>query len=68
MSLLEEWYRNRRMSEADKYPVTPEAERMWKEQQKYCRKQKIGKTPVSIAMGYYVPEVYSLDELKYVLT
>ena len=68
MSLLEEWYKNRRISEADKYPVTPEAERIWREQQEYCLKQGINKTPVAIRAGYYIPEVYSLAELRYVLT
>ncbi len=68
MFLLEEWYKNKWISEADKYPITPEAERIWKEQQEYCRQQRINKTPIAIAAGYYIPEVYSLSELKYVLT
>lgn len=68
MTLLEEWYKNRQVSEMDKYPITPEAEQIWREQQEYCRQQRINKTPVAIAAGYYIPEVYSLSELKYVLT
>lgn len=68
MMLLEEWYKNRQVSETDKYPVTPEAERIWREQQEYCRQQRINKTPVAIAAGYYIPEVYSLSELSYVMT
>lgn len=68
MSLLEEWYRDRRISEAKKYPVTSEAERMWREQQEYCLKQGINKTPVALTAGHYIPEVYQISELKYVLT
>ena len=68
MFLLEEWYKNKWISETDKYPITPEAERIWKEQQEYCRQQRINKTPVTIAAGYYIPEVYSLSELSYVMT
>ena len=68
MTLLEEWYRNRRISEVDKHPITPEAERIWRKQQEYCREQKINKTPVALSMGYYIPKVYSLSELRYVLT
>ena len=68
MFLLEEWYKNKWISEADKYPITPEAERIWKEQQEYCRQQRINKTPVAIAAGYYIPDVYSLSELNYVMT
>lgn len=68
MQMLEEWYKNKRISEADKYPVTPEAEQIWREQQEYCRKQGINKTPVGIVAGYYISDVYPLSELKYVLT
>ena len=68
MMLLEEWYKNGQVSETDKHPVTPEAERIWREQQEYCRQQRINKTPVAIAAGYYIPEVYSLSELNYVMT
>ena len=68
MSMLNEWYNNRTISEAGKYPIDPEAEQMWREQQEYCRAQGINKTPVAIAGRHYIPEVYSLSELRYVLT
>ncbi len=68
MSMLNEWYNNRTISEAEKYPIDPEAEQMWREQQEYCRAQGISKTPVAIAGRHYIPEVYSLPELRYVLT
>lgn len=68
MTLLAEWYRDRQISEADKYPPTPEAARIWREQQEYCLQQGIDKTPVTIVAGHYIPEVYRLSELRYVLT
>lgn len=68
MKMLEEWYETKRISEADKYPVTPEAEQIWKKQQEYCQKQGINKTPICIASEHYIPDVYPLSELRYVLT
>lgn len=68
MSLLEEWYNERQISEMGRYPVTPEAQRIWREQQEYCLGQRIDRTPAFIAAGHYMPEVYSLQELRYVLT
>lgn len=68
IQLLGEWYTNKQNSQIGNYTITPEAERIWKEQQEYCRKQGIDKTPVAITAGYYVPEVYTLQELRYVLT
>lgn len=68
MELLGEWYRKKRIDEADCYPATLQAKQLWREQQEFCRKQGIDKTPVVIAQGHYVPECYSLDELRYVLT
>ena len=68
MALLTEWHRDKRISEADKYPPTPEAGRIWREQQEYCLQQGIDKTPVTIVAGHYMPKVYRLSELRYVLT
>lgn len=68
MQLLDDWFNKKQISEWDKYLITPEAERIWREQQEYCRKQGINQTPVTIAAGYYAPEVYSIPELRYVLT
>lgn len=66
--LLREWYTNKQNSEIGNYTITPEAEQIWKEQQEYCRKQGIDETPIAITAGHYVPEVYTLQELKYVST
>lgn len=65
--LLSEWYKNRRLSEAEKYSITPEAKQIWEKQQEYCRMQRISKAPIGIVNGYYIPDIYQLSELKYVL-
>lgn len=68
MSLLEEWFEKRTIKEMDKYPTTEAAKEMLKEQVMYCWKQHIDRTPSVIVNGHYVPEVYSLSDLRYVLT
>lgn len=68
MSVLEEWYNKRRIREADRYTITPEAKRIWKEQQEYCLLNGITKTPVAVAAGRYIPKPYKFSDLRYVLT
>ena len=59
---------NHKIKEIDKYAITAEEQRIWKQQQIYCSQQHISQTPSIIIDGYYVPEFYQLKELKYVLT
>lgn len=68
ITALEEWYKNHNIKEVDKYAITVEEQRIWKQQQIYCSQQHISQTPSIIIDGYYVPEFYQLKELKYVLT
>ncbi|WP_348768147.1 vitamin K epoxide reductase family protein [uncultured Bacteroides sp.] len=68
MQLLEEWFEKHEIKEADKYPTTDAAEEMMKGQVMYCWKQNISRTPSAIINGHYLPEVYSLSNLRYVLT
>ena len=68
ITALEEWYKNHKIKEIDKYAITAEEQRIWKQQQIYCSQQHISQTPSMIIDGYYVPEFYQLKELKYVLT
>ena len=68
ITALEEWYKNHNIKEVDKYAVTVEEQRIWKQQQIYCSQQHISQTPSIIIDGHYVPEFYQLKELKYVLT
>lgn len=68
ITALEEWYKNHKIKGIDKYAITAEEQKIWKQQQIYCSQQHISQTPSMIIDGYYVPEFYQLKELKYVLT
>lgn len=68
MQFLEEWFENHKIREYGAYVTTPETEEMRKKQLVYCRKQNIDRTPSLIMNGHYVPEVYSISSLRYVLT
>lgn len=68
MQLLEEWYETKCIKEADDYSITTEVQDLWMQQQVYCRRQRISKTPSVIVSKHYIPEVYSLSDLRYVLT
>ena len=68
ITALEEGYKNHKIKGIDKYAITAEEQRIWKQQQIYCSQQHISQTPSMIIDGYYVPEFYQLKELKYVLT
>ena len=68
ITALEEWYKNHKIKGIDKYAITAEEQRIWKQQQIYCSQQHISQTPSMIIDGYYVPEFYQLKELKSVLT
>lgn len=65
---LEEWYKTHKQNELDKYAITIEEQRIWKQQQNYCSRQHISRTPSLIIDSYFVPECYQAKELKYVLT
>jgi len=68
MQLLEEWYETKCIKEADDYNITTEVQGLWMKQQVYCRRQRINKTPSVIVSKHYIPEVYPLSDLRYVLT
>lgn len=68
MQLLEEWYETRCIKEADDYNITTAVQDLWIKQQVYCRRQRISKTPSVIVSKHYIPKVYPLSDLKYVLT
>lgn len=68
MQLLEEWYETKCIREADDCSITTEVQDLWMKQQVYCRRQRISKTPFVIVSKHYIPEVYPLSDLRYVLT
>lgn len=65
MKTLEDWLDNK---DHASQPCSPEVEKMRKEQQVYCWKQRLDQTPLIIYNNKRVPEVYSIKHLKYVLT
>lgn len=68
MELLGEWFETRNIKEVDKYGVTSEVRDVWVKQQLYCQQQGIRKTPSVIVNKHYVPEMFPLSDLRYVLT
>lgn len=67
-SLLEEWYETQAIKEIEQCHITRIAKELWSRQQEYCRRNHISHTPSIIINGHYMPSVYQLTELKYVLT
>lgn len=63
--ILSEWFDKGKLME--EYEIGDDTEIMWKEQLIYCWKQNIYKTPTILINGYYVPRVYQLSDLKYLL-
>lgn len=68
MQLLEEWNETKCIKEVGDYSITTEVQDLWTKQQTYCRRQRINKTPSVIVSKHYIPEVYPLSDLRYVLT
>lgn len=68
MQLLGEWYETKHIKEADNYSITTKVQDLWMKQQVYCREQKINQTPSVIVNKHYIPEMYPLSDLRYVLT
>lgn len=68
MQLLELWFEKHTMAKNYYYRTTDTAKEMLQKQIMYCRKQNISQTPSTIINGYYVPKIYPLSILKYVLT
>ena len=68
MQMLEEWFNFHKIKEAGNYTITPQIEDLRRKQVAYCLEQKIDQTPLLITDGHYIPEVYSISDLRYVLT
>lgn len=65
MKIIEDWFENKHHASQ---PCSSETEKIRKEQQIYCKKQRLDQTPLVIYNNKRVPEVYSIKHLKYVLT
>lgn len=68
IQLLEEWDERRSIKEIEEYIINEEVLSLWKKQQLYSREQKINQTPSIIIDKHYMPNVFHLSELRYVLT
>lgn len=67
MDVLQEWFDRKRL-----LPVPGDSSEtcaeVWLEQQHYCQRQHIDRTPLALVDGRPVPECYSFEDLRYVLT
>lgn len=68
IELLETWSTKHVLHSLLCYPVTEKAEQMYEEHLRYAIGQHITKTPSVIVQKEYMPEVYRIEDLKYVLT
>lgn len=68
IQLLEEWGEQRSINEIEDYSITEEVQNLWKRQQIYSWEQRINQTPSIIINNHYMPNVYHISELRYVLT
>ena len=65
--LLEEWFEIQEIPGVEKYYINDVAQLLWRQQQEYCERNNISHTPAVIVNGHYMPSVYQLAELKYLL-
>lgn len=68
MEVLQRWFDRRQLDKEAEALIAEDCMRIWQEQQAYCRRWHIDRTPVAVVGGHYVPEFYTLDSLSYVLT
>ena len=66
--LLEVWFEVQEIPDVEKYELNETAQLLWRQQQEYCERNNISHTPATIINGHYMPSVYQLAELKYLLT
>lgn len=65
--LLEAWFEIQEIPDVEKYELNDNAQLLWRQQQEYCERNHISHTPAVIINGHYMPSVYQLAELKYLL-
>lgn len=65
--LLSQWYDTGKLPVDTVQPTEEDVER-WKQQQLYAYRHQLTRTPSLMVDGHYVPEVYKVRDLRYVLT
>ena len=66
--LLEVWFEVQEIPDVERYNINDVAQLLWRQQQEYCERNNISHTPSVVINGHYMPSVYQLEELKYLLT
>ena len=66
MKALSEWFSTHHIEDIPN--ITDETQDIWKQQQLYCLQQQINETPATIINRHYLPYIYQIENLKYVLT
>lgn len=66
MDSLLKWHKNHHIENPNR--ITNKSKEIWKQQQLYCLQQQINETPTIIANKHYLPYIYQIENLKYVLT
>ena len=67
MKALSEWFSTHHIEDIPNN-ITDETQDIWKQQQLYCLQQQINETPATIINRHYLPYIYQIENLKYVLT
>ena len=67
MKALSEWFSTHHIEDIPNN-ITDETQDIWKQQQLYCLQQQINETPTIIVNKHYLPYIYQIENLKYVLT
>lgn len=65
--LLEVWFEVQEIPDVEKYELNDTAQLLWRQQQEYCERNNISHTPAVVINEHYMPSVYQLEELKYLL-
>ena len=66
--LLKVWFEVQEIPDVERYNINDVAQLLWRQQQEYCERNNISHTPSVVINGHYMPSVYQLEELKYLLT
>ena len=66
MDSLSKWHNTHYIENPNR--ITDKSIEIWKQQQLYCLQQQINETPTIIANKHYLPYIYQIENLKYVLT
>ena len=67
MKALSEWFSTHHIEDIPN-DIADKTQEIWKQQQLYCLQQQINETPTIIVNKHYLPYIYQIENIKYVLT